>query len=50
VRAGLDLARHRHAGPRNVPAIDIHGRAVERDTLGIDELAALRLAGAVATP
>ena len=48
--AGLDLDGHRHAGrERHIPAVDRHRGAVERDVGGIDQLMALRLAGAVGT-
>jgi hypothetical protein len=51
LRAGLDLDRHRHAGQeRHAPAVDRYRIAVERNMRGIDELAALRLAGALGTP
>jgi hypothetical protein len=49
-RAGPDLDRHGHAGPRDGLTLDLHLRAVERHARRVDELLALRLAGRFVRP
>lgn len=45
--AGLDLHGHRHAGRQlDHPLVDLHLRAIKRDTRGVEKLLPRRLAGA----